>query len=62
MYKRQPLRFTYYKLAVDNMASLNECYLYSKPKSRVWIVDDLISKIIKNGPDLKLIEQKFDEI
>ena len=60
--KDYPLRFTYYKLAVDNMASLNECYLYSKPKSRVWIVDDLISKIIKNGPDLKLIEQKFDEI
>jgi hypothetical protein len=36
--------------------------LYSKPKARVWIVDDLISKIIKNGPDLKLMEQKFDEI
>ena len=60
--KDYPLRFTYYKLAVDNIASLNECYLYSKPKARVWIVDDLISKIINNGPDLKLIEQKFDEI
>ena len=60
--KDYPLRFTYYKLAVDNIASLNECYLYSKPKARVWIVDDLISKIIKNGPDLKLMEQKFDEI
>ena len=60
--KDYTLRFTYYKLAIDNIASLNESYLYSKPKARVWIVDDLISKIIKNGPDLKLVEQEFGEI
>ena len=60
--KDYPLRFTYYKISIENITSVNESYLNSKPKARVWVVESLISKIIQNGPDLKFVEQKFEEI
>ena len=50
--KEHILRSTYYKLAVNNLTEVNDCYLNTKPGARVWIVQDLISKIIQNGPDL----------
>ena len=50
--KEHILRSTYYKLAVNNLNEVNHCYLNAKPGARVWIVQDLISKIIQNGPDL----------
>ena len=50
--KEHILRSTYYKLAVNNLSEVNDCYLNTKPGARVWIVQDLISKIIQNGPDL----------
>ena len=59
--KEHVLRFTYYKLAVNNLNEVNECYLNTKPGARVWIVQDLISKIIQNGPDLKYFEQKYED-
>ena len=60
--KDYPLRFTYYKISIENITSINESYLNSKPKERVWVVESLISKIIQNGPDLKFVEQKFEEL
>jgi len=54
------LRSTYYKLAVNNLTEVNDCYLNTKPGARVWIVQDLISKIIRNGPDLKYSEQEYE--
>ena len=59
--KEHVLRFTYYKLAVNNLSEVNECYLNTKPGARVWIVQDLILKIIKSGPDLKYFEQKYED-
>ena len=59
--KDYPLRFTYYKISIENITLLI-IYLNSKPKARVWVVESLISKIIQNGPDLKFVEQKFEEI
>jgi hypothetical protein len=56
------LRSTYYKLAVNNLTEVNDCYLNTKPGARVWIVQDLISKIIRNGPDLKYSEQEYENI
>ena len=50
--KEHILRSTYYKLAVNNLSEVNDCYLNTKPGARVWIVQDLILKIIQNGPDL----------
>ena len=50
--KEHILRSTYYKLAVNNLSEVNDCYLNTKPGARVWIVQDLISQIIQNGPDL----------
>ena len=58
--KEHILRSTYYKLAVNNLNDVNQCYLNTKPKARVWIVQDLISKIIRNGPDLKYSEQEYE--
>lgn len=60
--KEHILRSTYYKLAVNNLTEVNDCYLNTKPGARVWIVQDLISKIIKNGPDLKYSEQEYENI
>jgi len=60
--KEHILRSTYYKLAVNNLNDVNQCYLNTKPKARVWIVQDLISKIIQNGPDLKYSEQEYENI
>ena len=50
--KEHILRSTYFKLAVNNLTEVNDCYLNTKPGARVWIVQGLISKIIQNGPDL----------
>jgi len=58
--KEHILRSTYYKLAVNNLSEVNDCYLNTKPGARVWIVQDLISKIIRNGPDLKYTEQEYE--
>mgnify|MGYP001176498440 FL=1 len=58
--KEHVLRSTYYKLAVNNLNEVNDCYLNTKPGARVWIVQDLISKIIRNGPDLKYSEQEYE--
>ena len=58
--KEHILRSTYYKLAVNNLSEVNDCYLNTKPGARVWIVQDLISKIIRNGPDLKYSEQEYE--
>ena len=58
--KEHILRSTYYKLAVNNLTEVNDCYLNTKPGARVWIVQDLISKIIRNGPDLKYSEQEYE--
>ena len=58
--KEHILRSTYYKLAVNNLSEVNDCYLNTKPGARVWIVQDLISKIIQNGPDLKYSEQEYE--
>ena len=58
--KEHMLRSTYYKLAVNNLSEVNDCYLNTKPGARVWIVQDLISKIIRNGPDLKYSEQEYE--
>ena len=56
-----PLRFTYYMLASQNLHSLNESYLNSKPKARIWQVEELITNIIQNGPDLKMQENQYNE-
>ena len=56
-----PLRFTYYMLASENLHSLNESYINSKPKARIWQVEKLITNIIRNGPDLKMQESQFNE-
>jgi len=56
-----PLRFTYYMLASQNLHSLNESYLNSKPKARIWQVEKLITSIIQNGPDLKMQEDQFNQ-
>ena len=58
--KEHILRSTYYKLAVNNLNEVNDCYLNTKPGAQVWIVQDLISKIIQNGPDLKYSEQEYE--
>ena len=58
--KEHILRSTYFKLAVNNLSEVNDCYLNTKPGARVWIVQDLISKIIRNGPDLKYSEQEYE--
>ena len=50
--KEHILRSTYFKLAVNNLTEVNDCYLNTKPGARVWIDQGLISKIIQNGPDL----------
>ena len=57
--KDYPLRFTYYKISIENITSVNESYLNSKPKARVWVVESLISKIIQNGPDLNLLKKNL---
>ena len=57
-----PLRFTYYMLASENLHSLNESYINSKPKARIWQVEKLITNIIRNGPDLKMQESQFNEL
>ena len=56
------LRFTYWKLAVSYADKLNDSYLNDKPGSRVWMVEDLIKKIIKNGPDLNVEVKKFEDL
>ena len=56
-----PLRFTYYMLASQNLHSLNESYINSKPKARIWQVEKLITNIIQNGPDLKMQENQYNE-
>ncbi len=57
-----PLRFTYYMLASENLHSLNDSYINSKPKARIWQVEKLITNIIRNGPDLKMQESQFNEL
>ena len=56
------LRFTYWKLAVSYADKLNNSYLNDKPGTRVWMVEDLIKKIIKNGPDLNVEVKKFEDL
>ena len=34
--KEHILRSTYYKLAVNNLSEVNDCYLNTKPGARVW--------------------------
>ena len=41
---------------------INDSYLNSKPKKFMWIVEDLISKIIQNGPSLKREMKQFKDL
>ena len=57
-----PLRFTYFYLAESFIDKINDSYLNSKPKKFMWIVEDLISKIIQNGPSLKREMKQFKDL
>ena len=54
------LRFTYFGLAKGFIDVINNSYLSDKPKTRIWIVEDLIKKIISNGPDLAAEIKAFE--
>ena len=57
-----PLRFTYFNLAESFIDKINDSYLNSKPKKFMWIVEDLISKIIQNAPSLKRQMKQFKDL
>ena len=57
-----PLRFTYFILAESFIDKINDSYLNSESKKFMWVVEDLISKIIQNGPNLKREEKQFKEL
>tara|TARA_B110000196_G_C21002197_1_gene593510 strand:- start:42 stop:941 length:900 start_codon:yes stop_codon:yes gene_type:complete len=59
---KSPLRFTYFNLAESFIDKINDSYLNSKPKKFMWIVEDLISKIIQNGPGLKREVKQFKDL
>ena len=54
------LRFTYFGLAKGFIDVINNSYLSDKPITRIWIVEDLIKKIISNGPDLAAEIKAFE--
>ena len=54
------LRFTYFGLAKGFIDVINNSYLSDKPITRIWIVEDLIEKIINNGPDLAAEIKPFE--
>lgn len=56
------LRFTYYGLARAYLDQINNSYLNNETNSGKWIVEDLIKKIIKNGPDLTNELKSFEEL
>ena len=56
------LRFTYFNLAESFIDKINDSYLNSKPKKFMWITEDLISKIIQNGPSLKREMKQFKDL
>ena len=56
----QLLRFTYFKLATTYVDQLNNSYLNDKPKALIWTAEDLVSKIISNGPDLSNHIETFE--
>ena len=57
-----PLRFTYFIVANSFVDKINESYLSSKPKKFMWKVEDLISKIIQNGPNLEREVKQFKDL
>ena len=57
-----PLRFTYFIVANSFVDKINDSYLNSKSKKFMWVVEDLISKIIQNGPNLELEVKKFKDL
>ena len=59
---KSPLRFTYFNLAENFIDKINDSYLNSKPKKFMWITEDLISKIIQNGPSLKMEIKQFKDL
>ena len=59
---KSPLRFTYFNLAENFIDKINDSYLNSKPKKFMWVVEDLISKIIQNGPSLKMEIKQFKKL
>ena len=58
---RLPLRFTYYTLAKTFLEEINNSYLFNETKDKTWNTEKFVSKIIQNGPDLKLQENQFSE-
>ena len=57
-----PLRFTYFILANSFVDKINVSYLNSKSKKFIWKVEDLISKIIQNGPNLEREVKQFKDL
>tara|TARA_B100000965_G_scaffold64713_1_gene50452 strand:- start:3757 stop:4392 length:636 start_codon:yes stop_codon:yes gene_type:complete len=57
-----PLRLTYFILAENFIDKINDSYLNSEPKKFIWVVEDLISKIIQNGTSLKMATKQFKDL
>ena len=57
-----PLRFTYFIVANSFVDKINDSYLNSKSKKFIWKVEDLISKIIQNGPNLEREVKQFKDL
>ena len=57
-----PLRFTYFIVANSFVDKINDSYLNSKSKKFMWKVEDLISKIIQNGPNLEREVKQFKDL
>ena len=57
-----PLRFTYFIVANSFVDKIKDSYLNSKSKKFMWKVEDLISKIIQNGPNLEREVKQFKDL
>ena len=57
-----PLRLTYFILAENFIDKINDSYLNSETKKFMWVVEDLISKIIQKGPSLKMEIKNFKDL
>ena len=57
-----PLRYTYFIVANSFVDKINDSYLNSKSKKIIWKVEDLISKIIQNGPNLEPQVKQFKDL
>ena len=57
-----PLRYTYFIVANSFVDKINDSYLNSKSKKFMWKVEDLISKIIQNGPNLEREVKQFKDL